>query len=205
MKKIYKSIYALLVFSLMANFSFATTHTIIVANFTFSPANLSVSVGDTMIWIWANGNHTTTSDNIPATAQDWDAPIESSSTSFEYVVGVEGVYNYHCTFHQSSGMVGSFTASSTTGIKNVGNTSFSFTVCQNTSDKSIMVKLDTQLSEAADITMMDISGQIVYSSSDFFFVKGELKRLDVISLPTGIYLVELRSGKLREVKRIIVQ
>ncbi len=90
----------------------ATKHVITVQNFSFNPSSITdVVVGDTMRWVWVSGTHTTTSTTIPATASTWDSPITSSNTSYEYKVTVAGTYNYKCTFHAASGMIGSFVAS----------------------------------------------------------------------------------------------
>ena len=91
--------------------SFATKHVVTVGNFFFSPVSLNVNVGDTVRWVWSAGGHTTTSTPgaIPAGAASWDAPINSSNTSFEYKVTVAGSYDYVCTPH-APGMAGSFTA-----------------------------------------------------------------------------------------------
>ena len=53
--------------------------------------------------------HTITSSNIPMGAtsfdQIWKAPAD---TFFQYIPQVEGFYEYVCTPHISSGMIGSF-------------------------------------------------------------------------------------------------
>src|SRR6185295_12071357 len=97
----------------------ATTHTVTVQDFSFSPSSLSVSVGDVIMWTWVSGSHNTTPVSIPGGAADWgSAPINSSSTSFSYTVTVEGTYNYHCTIHPTL-MSGSFTATGAVGISPV--------------------------------------------------------------------------------------
>ncbi|MEI8005907.1 MAG: T9SS type A sorting domain-containing protein [Bacteroidota bacterium] len=122
--------------------SHATTHTVLVGNYYFNPANLNVTVGDTVKWVWVAGSHTTTSGTIPAGAASWDHLINSSNQTYSYAVTVAGVFNYVCTPHASMGMVGSFTAASPNNTlavapanQNVssaaGNTSF--TVTSNTS------------------------------------------------------------------------
>lgn len=74
----------------------------------FSPSNFTMNLGDTVVWIWSSGNHTTTStSNIPAGATSWNSPITFNSTSYMYVPAVVGTYNYLCTPH-SAVMRGSF-------------------------------------------------------------------------------------------------
>lgn len=95
--------------------SFCTNHMVNVANYSFSPADLNVTVGDTITWRWVSGVHTTTCDgthsgtSLPPGATPWDAPINNTDTTFSYVVAVEGNYDYICTFHYPT-MVGTITA-----------------------------------------------------------------------------------------------
>ena len=107
MKKVYLSLATFLVIQ----FSFATIHEVQVANFQFTPANINVSVGDTVKWTWIEGSHTTTSVTIPAGAATWDNPMTSGSTTFLYKVTVAGLYNYKCIPHAAFGMLGTINAS----------------------------------------------------------------------------------------------
>lgn len=85
--------------------SFCTTHLITVQNFSFSPASVNAIVGDTVTWQWVEGSHTTTCDGVfpgtslPPGATTWDSPINSTVTSFSYVIDVDGDYNYVCIPH----------------------------------------------------------------------------------------------------------
>lgn len=97
-------------FLFLINLSYATRYTVQVSNFSFNPSSISnVHPGDTIHWVWVSGSHTTTSSSIPAGAATWDEPINSTSTVYDYVPAVAGVYNYVCTPHATMGMVGSFT------------------------------------------------------------------------------------------------
>lgn len=93
--------------------AYSTKHIVNVQNYAFVPANLNVSVGDTIRWVWINGSHTTTSTTIPTGAPAWDEPITSSNPFYEYRVNVPGVYNYLCTPHSST-QIGHFTATNPT-------------------------------------------------------------------------------------------
>jgi plastocyanin len=82
-----------------------------VQNFTFQPATINAHVGDMIIWRFVNGMHTTTSTSVPAGAQTWNAPIDSTHTQFRYRVQVAGTYQYQCNFHFAQGMVGTIVVS----------------------------------------------------------------------------------------------
>ena len=131
MKKSYKSLLIIFSLSLLAGFSQATIHNITVEDFEFRPANLSVQVGDTIIWNWINGDHTTTSDVIPAGADSWDEIVDFSTADFNYIVAVAGTYTYYCIPHQSMGMTGTIVATGTTAIDESASTSIRFSVFQN--------------------------------------------------------------------------
>ncbi|MCX6268475.1 MAG: T9SS type A sorting domain-containing protein [Bacteroidetes bacterium] len=113
MKKYTFLIFSLILVSIMtlSATSYAVKHVVTVGNFFFSPASLSVNVGDTIRWVWSAGTHTTTSTPgaIPSGAASWNSIISSSVTSFEYKVTVAGSYAYVCTPH-APGMAGSFNA-----------------------------------------------------------------------------------------------
>jgi plastocyanin len=88
-----------------------------VQNFTFQPATINAHVGDVIIWRFVNGMHTTTSTSVPAGAQTWNAPIDSSHTQFRYRIQVAGTYQFQCNFHFAQGMVGTINVSATSPSK----------------------------------------------------------------------------------------
>ena len=79
-----------------------------VSGTSFTPANFTISLGDTVEWRLGSFNHTTTSTTIPAGAATWDF----DGNVFIYVPAVTGVYNYKCIPHASMGMVAKFTVTS---------------------------------------------------------------------------------------------
>jgi len=83
----------------LSTVSFAKKITIKVSNFQFSPSSVNAKVGDTIIFKWVNGTHTTTSSTIPANAKAWDKPIDVSHKSFRYILKIAGTYKYVCTIH----------------------------------------------------------------------------------------------------------
>jgi len=106
-----------MVASFTANPPVFAVHTVNMSNFQFNPNNFTAVVGDTVRWVWLNGNHTTTSGTIPGGAPTWNNPINSGSTQFDYVITTAGAYGYFCTPHQGLGMVANFTANSVAPVK----------------------------------------------------------------------------------------
>ena len=83
---------------------------ITVSGTSFSPNSLNVHVGDTITFKWNSGSHTTTSTSVPTGAASWNTPLNSSSTSFQYIITKTGTYNFQCNFHYTMGMTGTLTA-----------------------------------------------------------------------------------------------
>jgi plastocyanin len=147
------NIYLLLLACLHFTIVRATTHTVHVSDHQFIPAAFNCITGDTVLWVWDNGTHTTTTNaaNIPAGAAVWDEPIDASNQSFQYVITVPGTYFY---FSKLDGdMSASFTATGTLPVQlvnfNVTNTannkaliSWNTVTEQNTSYFSIQRSTD---------------------------------------------------------------
>jgi len=76
-----------------------------MTNFVFTPKKAILTVGGTVRWTnnTPTTNHTSTSD-VPLSL--WDSGTVPPGGSFNFVFTAGGQYTYHCTFHQSLGMVG---------------------------------------------------------------------------------------------------
>ena len=103
MKKFFYSIVLLFLISLIT--SAQTKYTVNVSNYVFTPKDLTISLGDTVMWKWVEGTHTTTSDSTTG-ANSWDAPITSDSPTFSKVLTSPGIYAYYCIYHGAPGGVG---------------------------------------------------------------------------------------------------
>ena len=87
----------------------AATHTVDQSGITFTPDDITITVGDMVEWIWSGGSHTVTSgvDGADPGAGDlFDATLSSSSTSFSYMFDTVGEYPYFCRPHVGLGMTG---------------------------------------------------------------------------------------------------
>ena len=84
---------------------------------TFEPANPTIAVGDTVVWI-NDGKlpHTTTGDpklartpanvELPEGASTWDSGALSEGEEYRFVFTVPGRYAYVCSLHEMAGMLG---------------------------------------------------------------------------------------------------
>lgn len=93
--------------------------TITVANFSFTPNDITIGQHDTVHWVWANGCHTVTSgvDNFDPNAGNlFNATLCAPGTSFDYTFDTPGDFQFFCSPHVSSGMTGVIRVA-TTGVQ----------------------------------------------------------------------------------------
>lgn len=66
-----------------------------IANFAFSPASLTIAVGDTVVW--------TNNDNVIHTVTSTTGVFNSGSlannATFSYIFKSAGTFDYYCTIH----------------------------------------------------------------------------------------------------------
>ena len=86
------------------------TGTIHILDNRFSPASVTIAVGDSVTWRWeGNNSHSVTQGTTPNASEDptrlFDSPIKSSGT-FGYRFTSAGTVPYFCRPHFASGMKG---------------------------------------------------------------------------------------------------
>ena len=71
------------------------THTVVMRNFGFDPATVTVAAGDTVEW--------SNADLVPhtATARDaaWDSKSIAASGAWHMIASTPGTHDYYCVFH----------------------------------------------------------------------------------------------------------
>ncbi len=83
----------------------AATVNVSMTNFVFTPKLANVQQGSAVLWTnnASSTSHTTTGDT-PLSL--WDSGSVSPGGTFMFTFTAAGKYTYHCSFHQSLGMVG---------------------------------------------------------------------------------------------------
>lgn len=167
---------------------------------TFSPATVAANVGDTIQWTWASGTHTTTSLGIPAGAAAWDAPLENTSTSFNYVVTMAGTYNYTCTPHAADNMTGTITVTALTGLETLTMEQLR-AVSPNPFISSISIDLhEMGITKKTVVEVFDIAGKKFLTET----ANGNEKlKLGLEHLHSGIYFLSIGTKEKRTVYKII--
>lgn len=103
MTKNYFTKVLLLLIGLSPMITMATTTTVAVSSNAYTPANITINLGDTVFFQWVGGNHPTVSDDnttIPS------FPMNSANQTKIVVLTSVGVVPYYCIAHGSIGGVG---------------------------------------------------------------------------------------------------
>lgn len=104
MKKLLLILFLLPVLALQA-----TVHEVQVLALTYSPADVTIALGDTVRFTWVEGTHATVS-GVDENDMVFDSfPSNPDQLSHDLVLDAAGFYPYFCAFHTAQNMVGSIT------------------------------------------------------------------------------------------------
>jgi len=166
------------------------------AGFAYSPSTLSVSVGDTIRWQGDFGSHPLSSTTIPAGAAAFSA---NQGTSFDYVVGISGAYNYMCSFHGPD-MSGSFSATLADVEDGRGQQEpAAYELRQNypnpfNPSTTIGFTLAGQATGWVNLTVYNLIGQAVATVVDGMLPAGShTVTFDAAGIPSGVYVYRLEA------------
>jgi plastocyanin len=183
-----------------------TVHIVEVKNFVFVPADINIAVGDTVEWQWIEGTHTTTS-NSTSGQNVWDAPVDFSHQVFRFVITSPGIHNYHCTPHQSMGMIGTITATAVNSVDEKTQPE-KFQLNQNYPNPfNPTTSLQYAVSSRQFVTLKvyDLSGREVARLVNEEKPGGEYEVVfNGTNLPSGIYFYQLKAGEFSETKKMIL-
>ena len=198
----------LLLFVSITALSFAqTSHIVEVKNFVFVPETLNISVGDTVVWQWIEGTHTTTSDST--TGQNvWNEPIDAGHQVFRFVITAPGNHGYYCIPHQGLGMVGTIVASPVNGVDDEVNQPEKFQLSQNYPNPfNPTTNLQYAISSRQFITLKvyNLLGKEIATLVNEEKSAGEYKvEFNGNNLPSGIYFYELKAGNITQTKKMML-
>lgn len=206
MKKIY-----LLLFICMAFLSSkATTYTVAIAGFAYSPSVTTCAVGDVIV-IQASGFHpnaevsmaTWNSNGTVAVGGGWGV----QTTTFSYTAISTGTNYFVCQNHVSSGMKGMIVVTSV-GINEASKTFLNnYNLFPNPATTNVKVSFGLNEASTVNIKLFNVTGQEVKTFvSDLNLANGNYEY--TFDLPSGIsagnYFIEVSSGNRRTTKKLLV-
>jgi len=196
-----KAIISSLVLALITAVVFPATRTISSSGSSFSPATLTITAGDDIIF-----NLESAHNAVEVSQATWNANGSTAlSGGFEVAFGggnvsasflTVGTHYYVCQSHVSSGMKGTIIVQNTTGIED-RSLPPGFSVYPNPTHSSITVEAEENTS-GNKLYIADLAGRIVAT----IVPDHERTTVDISSLSRGTYMIGQADRRKRSVKLI---
>ena len=152
---------------------------------------ITIDVGDTVVWTWGSGSHNLISTSGTHT---FDSDYHGQGYTYSLTFNEPGVTDYTCTPHAS--MYGTITVNSTMSL--------------DTSDRlglkifpnpvsSGYVTLKTSISGIKNVELFDLNGKIVLKTSI------NTNKLNVSAINPGVYFIKLSVNGVNETSKLIIR
>lgn len=155
--------------------------------------DLTIEVGDTVIWNWTdNAPHTVTS--LPGSAESFNSgSITGNGLTYSRVFNIVGSNPYECSFHPFS-MAGTITVQNTLSVNDFFKNGFSISPNPVKTVINLKMPLNVKIDE---VKIYNLLGKEVYFNSILE------KQINISKLSNGIYLVKISSEGKTKTKRFI--
>jgi plastocyanin len=202
----------LLISALFLFTSLAFSGTVVITNsgFEFSPDDVEINLGDTVVFQLGN-----THNAVEVSLATWNAngntPLPGFSVAFGggTVTGLSaGTHYYVCAPHASGGMKGKITVNSPSGIqpalalekayKLYPNPTSGLLVLENTFPGSGKMELTES---SAYLEFINMQGRSVYSTDKVDV--SAIRQVDISRIPAGQYIVRISDGKQTLTGRVV--
>jgi plastocyanin len=204
-----KKIYTILLLTIVTVCMKATSYTITTSGFTYSPATLTVTVGD-VVTIVANGTHplaevsqTTWNANGTATLS---TGFGSKTSNYTFTITSATDIYYVCTNHVSMGMKGMITVS-TVGVKEQNDMIGNINLFPNPAKDKFSVKFNSSENGIVTAKLYSVCGQEVESlavNKEFNAGTTTLNFDLQNNIPAGVYFVQLNYNSKKVIRKLII-
>jgi plastocyanin len=183
----------------------AATFKVTVKNYSFSPSALTINKGDTVVWNFTGGTHTTTSGSSCTSDGKWDSGDKNSGESYSHVFSTSGTFPYFCTPHCASGMTGSVTVSASAGVEENNVAAIQLTNFPNPFNDNTNITVSLNEPAMLDIHVFDVNGREVFKNNNLKASIGANNyTVSLNDAPSGIYMMQLyANGKPAQSKMIL--
>jgi plastocyanin len=205
MKFIIRFVLPVLFFSVSYNFA-QTLHDVALVGNTFSPADLTINVADTVRWTNNGGFHDVTAD---------DNSFSSGSPSnaiwvFIHVFDTQGDFRYYCSVHGAPGgvgMAGIIHVESATDVSEDA-AKIDFVLKQNYPNPfnpSTTIQYSIPQNEYVTLKVYNVTGALVKELIPGYQPGGNyIVEFNATDLASGMYFYQLTAGNFVSTKRMIL-
>lgn len=173
----------------------------------FTPADLTISPMDTVVWVNDGGFHNVIADDNSFTSGN----PSSSAWVYTHVFENTGDNPYYCVVHGGPGgvgMSGVIRVQEPTSVEYEGSLPQSFNLEQNYPNPfnpSTTIKFSLPQSAEVSLKIFNSLGEEVSSLINSFKERGTYSvKFNAAGLPSGIYYYKLTAGNFAEVKKMIL-
>jgi len=187
-----------------------TTHIVNQSSLSFSPNDLTINVGDTVRWVRSGGSHTVTNGtgaSDPSVGNLFDAPLNSSNTTFEFTFNSAGDVDYFCRPHEFANMKGVVRVNDVSAVGDVPVAAVRLEAPHpNPFNPRAEIRFTLAEAGPVDLVVFDARGRLVKTILDGVHREAAEDRVfwdgtnDAGSaVPSGTYLFRIRAGRYEEV------
>jgi len=204
-----KNLISLLLFVLMLGINpniiySQTSHLVVLTGFMFTDANITISVGDTVIWRNDQGIH-----NVEANDNSFNSGAPAAAPwTFKHVFTAKGVNPYFCIVHVGLGMTGVVTVMDPVSVSDQNLVVSKFELEQNYPNPfnpSTVIKYQTAERRNVTLTVYNSNGRKISTLLNEVKPKGTFTiEFDGSNLPSGIYYFRLQAGNFTDTKKMVL-
>jgi len=181
------------------------SHAVAVTDYAFTPKELTITAGDTVIWtntgaMGHNVNGTTVT--FPNNPESFGNAVGLNWT-YKFVFNTPGIYDYHCNPHASFGMTGSVIVNSSTGTEDLAGKTENFQLYPNPASQYIELLVPDNHEKISSLKVYSVTGTLI----DQKILSGNAQsfRYDVSRYKSGVYFMEFNSGIHKNTLKFIKQ
>ncbi|NNF01883.1 MAG: T9SS type A sorting domain-containing protein [Bacteroidia bacterium] len=165
-----------------------------VSNTQFTPANISINQGDTVVWTNTAGFHNVngTTGTYAANPEGFGRTVGGAPWTFTHVFNITGMYNYRCDPHFGQGMTGTINVQSTTGIDNTSPTITKINAYPSPATEQINVDLSefsNLKNQNFNLYLIDLQGRSLLKSA----VSSGVNVIELNGISNGQYILRLEN------------
>lgn len=188
-----------------------TTHDVTVANFSFTPSQLTIQVGDIVRWTNSGGFHNVVADDNSFTS----GAASTINWVYEHTFNSPGSNPYYCSVHGGPGgvgMSGVITVQAATDVddKVLTNTDYKlFQNFPNPFNPSTIITFQVFVQSSVSIIVYDIIGNQVATllneekPAGKYTVNFDASNTGKL-LSSGIYYYKMQAGNFSEIKKMVL-
>lgn len=183
-----------------------TSHDVTVSSFSFSPSNLTITVGDEVVWTNTGGSHNVDGKTsvFPSNPASFGNTVGAGWT-YRFTFNTAGTYDYQCDPHAGSGMVGKITVNpkTVTSSQTLADGSEKLLLYPNPANQYIQLLVPNNYGRISSFKVYSVAGSVIDEKT--FAENQESLRYDISQFKNGIYFMEISGENKRSVIKFIKQ